>query len=120
MKNIWEDHDPKWLIYLIRTQHPAEQEIVTALKNCTRWRRDDEGYFFFLGTNETGASGDRLTVSRCIELCSEDEGQLILDVLADGRLLGIQFLDRQGEHIRQGLSGQGSIHASSVKKPKSC
>jgi hypothetical protein len=60
--STWADYDPSWLVALAREQRG---ELVPALSRCTRALVESEAY---------------------------KKGDLVLDVLKDGRVGGVEFL----------------------------
>lgn len=85
----WMDYDPEWLAELAREQHPDQPDLAGALARCTRARRDGRAYLRFVE-----ADTPAWRFERSVTLESRREGTLVLDVLQDGRVGGVEFLRR--------------------------
>jgi hypothetical protein len=85
----WEPYDPTWLVGLARAQEPEEPWLVEALARCTRGAWECEAYLYFIDPK-----GRLATFDGNIVLESATEGDLVLDVLADRTVAGVEFLSR--------------------------
>lgn len=90
----WEPYDPAWLVELAREQCPGEPALAEALARCTRARREGRAYLHFVEASGVGRPGAEWQVERNVMLESRREGAVVLDVLRDGRVGGVEFLAR--------------------------
>ncbi len=90
----WEPYDPSWLVALARAQHPAEAWLPNALAACTRCQHESKAYVRFVNgrnPNEPGSDWQFLTN---LTLESVEEGFIVLDILQDNRVGGVEFVDK--------------------------
>ena len=90
----WEPYDPTWLIDLAREQHPEEAWLPEALAACTRCRRESEAYIHFVDSNRPNKPGSGWQFDTNLELQSPTEGWIVLDILVDHRVGGVEFVDK--------------------------
>lgn len=87
----WHPYDPSWLADLARAQLPGEAWLPEALLRCTTGRveSDSGAYIHFVdpccGTWE---------FKRNLHLASREHGWIVLDVLKEGRIGGVEFVDK--------------------------
>lgn len=88
---VWEPYDPAWLVALATVQAP---HLVPALRECTRYSKESDAYLHFVDpTAPNLAESDwQFEINEFLE--SPSEGELVLDILKDGRVGGIEFLSR--------------------------
>ena len=89
MKPGWETYDPSRLVEMAAEQSP---DIAAALLQCTRVIRDSAAYLRFL--SPIGRDGRGRRIGRSIVLEDPSEGTIVVDVLQDGRVSGIEFVAR--------------------------
>ena len=85
-------YDPAWLIKLAKEQLPNQPEIADALKRCTASVHKTKGCVYFVSPeapNEPGSEW-QFDVNEVLE-CPK-VGDVVLDVLKDGRIGGIEIL----------------------------
>lgn len=83
--------DPRDLASLTRQQHPNKPEWAAAIARCTREWQADERYTYFISWPA------RQGVGPCkygFQLQHPTIGKLIVDALEDGRVVGMEYLDR--------------------------
>jgi len=96
MSGSWAAYDPTWLVQLAREQLP---ELVDALSRCTRASVDCVAYLRFVPGERANRPGSEWQSDRAEVLEHPEHGCLILDVLQDGRIGGVEFYDRlSGNH----------------------
>ena len=90
----WEPYDPSWLVRLARAQEPDESWLPLALSHCTSccWR--GRAYVYFVDPSNANEPGADWQFKENIALYDASEGELLLDILRDGRVGGIEFLSR--------------------------
>jgi hypothetical protein len=85
------DHDPAWLVELAREQEPS---IADALAKCRTVLRETHAYIYFVPDEDANRPGAEWQFGRCVQLEHASEGLLVVDVLKDGRIGGVEFVDR--------------------------
>ena len=92
MKRGWVSYDQNWLIELAKRQIPDKPEIITALKDCKKGFRESRAYIYFVNADNAGQPNSEWQFEENIILEDRKEGTIILDVLTDNRIGGIEFL----------------------------
>ena len=87
----WVAYDPTWLVALARDQRRA---LAPALSQCTRALVESRAYIYFVPGDGANQPGSEWQFDRNEVLHDPKEGELVLDVLKDGRIGGIEFLAR--------------------------
>jgi hypothetical protein len=77
----WRPYDPTWLVALAKVQTP---ELAEALARCTQAQEECPAYFLFV--DPATWSFDRNVI-----LDDRREGELVLDVMTDDRVGGVEF-----------------------------
>jgi hypothetical protein len=85
----WEPYDPSALVELAREQHPEEVWLPDALAACSRGRRESEAYIHFVDPDSSGWRFDRN-----LQLESPSDGLIVLDILTNHRIGGVEFVDK--------------------------
>lgn len=88
----WTPYDPAWLVELAREQLPDEPEIVKALSNCTRAAAESPAMTYFVDPRRANQPGADWQFKRNVVLDDGHGDPLVLDVLKDGRIGGVEFL----------------------------
>ena len=89
----WKKYDPQWLIELVKQQIPERSEIVAALEKCTRCFEESEAYIYFVDSANANEPGSQWQFQKNIVLESP-EGEIVLDLLKDGRIGGVEFVGK--------------------------
>lgn len=82
---------------MVRVQKPRRPEVAEALARCTHARVESVAYIYFVDPVDANGTGAEWQFSENVILESLDRGQLVLDVLTDGRIGGVEFLARVHE-----------------------
>ena len=90
----WEPYDPTWLVDLARESCPDEPWLVAALRHCTRAARESRAYLHFVDPANPNAPGSEWQFVDNILLEHPTEGDIVLDILTDRRVGGVEFLGR--------------------------
>jgi hypothetical protein len=93
-KMKWEPYDPTWLIDLVKRQLPKEKWLPDALAKCIRCMRESEAYIFFVNGKKANEPGSQWCFDHNLELNCPNEGWLILDILKDKQIGGLEFVDK--------------------------
>ena len=90
----WEDFDPEWLAKLAEEQFPEEAWLPAALRKCVKHFKESKAYFYFVSPDNVNQPGSLWQFRRNIILHDKKEGDLVIDILKDNRIGGIEFLSR--------------------------
>ncbi|HEX8271302.1 MAG TPA: hypothetical protein VF615_01550 [Longimicrobiaceae bacterium] len=90
----WEPYDPAWLVALARDSRPDEPWLAEALARCTRAAEGGRAYLYFVDPARPDEPGSAWQFEENVVLHHPREGELVLDVLRDGRIGGVEFLKR--------------------------
>ena len=80
------------IIDLVRQQEPQRQDIVKSLKRCSGGKWTSNGYYKF-STPKNGNKGPEWEFRENIVLEHEFLGLIVLDLLKNGRIAGIEFIN---------------------------
>ena len=89
----WEPYDPSWLVALAREQAPEEPSLARSLSDCTTCFRKSPAYVYFVDPTNPNQPGSAWQFRENFVLEHPVRGDIVLDILKDGRVGGIEFLD---------------------------
>lgn len=80
----WKEYDPSWLVSLAEQQLPTEPWLQDALRACVKAAHDGTIVYFV----------DRMEgkFKQNITLFSSERGDVVLDLLQDGRIGALEIL----------------------------
>ncbi|OEK04237.1 hypothetical protein [Roseivirga misakiensis] len=86
--------DIEWIIDLIKEQEPDRTDLIEQLKksDTKKWIR--QPYIYFVSAEGTNQSGLEWQFKENIVLEHETEGTIVLDILKDGQIGGIEFVSQ--------------------------
>lgn len=90
----WKEYDPEWLAKLAEQQRPEEPWLPKAIRKCTKYREESEAYYYFVSDENPNEEGADWQFAYNIVLEDEKEGDIVLDILKDKRIGGIEFISR--------------------------
>jgi hypothetical protein len=85
--------DIEEIIKLVQGQEPARQDIIAALRNCKGGHWYSSGYYNFVDSRNANQTGSEWQHDECIVLEQQNQGDIVIDLLKDGRIGGIEFID---------------------------
>jgi len=90
-RRSWRSYDPSWLVALAKEQFPDEKWLQESLKNCTQVSGEIPMLHFVdpYRPNKPGSAW-QFETNRTLE--DSEYGDLILDILKDKRVGGVEFL----------------------------
>ncbi len=91
---IWEPFDPAWLVALAREQLPDKPEIAFALSGIEQCAKYSVASWYFVDPTNPNKPGSEWQFKTNEHVFDVEQGPLVLDVLKDGRIGGVEFLDR--------------------------
>ena len=83
--------DIKKIIRLVREQEPDREDIITSLQSCKGGHWSSKGYYQFVDSRNPNQAGSEWQHDDCIVIEQENEGDIVIDLLKDGRIGGIEF-----------------------------
>lgn len=90
----WKPYDPSWLADWVRGNAPDEPWLADALARCTRAMDGGRAYVYFVDPADANQPGAEWQLERTLTLEHPKEGTLVLDILTNRRVGGIEFLSR--------------------------
>jgi hypothetical protein len=90
MSTPLQPFEPDHLIRLLYAQYPQRTDLLRALQLCSSGYWETQQYFDFIGTRQSAAT----TIVENIVLEDQQEGKIVVDVVADGRIAGIRYASR--------------------------
>ena len=85
--------DIEKIIRLVREQEPDREDIITALQNCKGGHWSSKAYYHFVDSRNPNQPGSEWQHEECIVIEHENEGDIVIDLLKDGRIGVIEFID---------------------------
>ncbi len=92
---MWVKYNPNWLVTLLKEQLPDKTEMIEAAKHCTRGVWEKKNYIYFVSTKNPDLPGSDWQFKENLILEDADRGMIVLDILKDGRIGGIQFVSAE-------------------------
>ena len=89
----WEPYDPSWLVAQARAQFPEQPELAEAFSRCVLARGAGGPYVDFVDPKNANQPGAAWQFDRNVTLEDTEFGDVIVDVLKDGRIGSIELLD---------------------------
>ena len=90
----WKPYDPAWLADWVRAHRPDVPWLADALARCTRAAWGGRVYLYFVDPADANQPGSEWQIADNVRLEHPKEGTLVLDILADRRVGGIEFWGR--------------------------
>jgi hypothetical protein len=89
----WKAYDPTWLVAQSRRQFPDQPELAEAFSRCLRARGAGGAVVYFVDPARANQAGSAWQFDRNELLEDTEFGDVVVDVLKDGRIGGIELLD---------------------------
>jgi len=86
--------EPAPLMELARQNHPGEPWIVEALSKCTHALSVSSVMVYFVASEKPNEPGSEWQFRTNVVLESPVDGTMVLDILKDGRVGAIEYVDR--------------------------
>lgn len=81
------------IIELVRKHDPDRQDIVYALQNVSGGQWTSNGYYGFVDNRNSNQPGAVWQFDKNIVLQQENKLDIVLDILKDGQIGGLEFID---------------------------
>ncbi|GAA0875786.1 hypothetical protein GCM10009118_21950 [Wandonia haliotis] len=82
------------IIELIKEQEPDRLDLIAELEKSERKKWIRQPYIYFVSGEGPNQPGSEWQFDESIVLEHETEGTIVLDILKDGRIGGIEFLSQ--------------------------
>ena len=82
------------IIELIKEQEPDRLDLITELEKSERKKWIRQPYIYFVSGERPNQPGSEWQFDESIVLEHETEGTIVLDILKDGRIGGIEFVSQ--------------------------
>lgn len=87
---LWEPYDAQWLISLLLA---ADEIAVAADAKGRNWAEVGPHYVRFVDAERPNQEGAAWKHQRCMRLSSQSHGEIVVDVLSNDRVGGVELLD---------------------------
>ena len=84
----------EWIIDLIKEQKPERLDLIKQLKESDKRKWIRQPYVRFVSAERPNQPGSEWQFEENIVLEHEAEGTIVLDILKDGRIGGIEFVNQ--------------------------
>lgn len=84
----------EWIITLIKEQEPDRLDLIDQLQMSERKKWIRQPYVSFVSSERPNLPGSEWQFEENIVLEHETEGTIVLDILKDGRIGGIEFISQ--------------------------
>jgi len=81
------------IIKLVKEFEPVRQDINLALQNCKEGNWSSKVYYKFVDSINANQIGSEWQHEECIVIESKKEGDIVIDLLKDGKIGGIEFIN---------------------------
>lgn len=85
----WEAFDSSWLLSEAKRQFPEDYELHVAIENCKKVMSG----CYFVDPSRPNRHGSDWQFERSITIEDTVRGDVVLDILKDGRIGSIEYLD---------------------------
>ncbi len=84
----------EWIIDLIKEQEHDRTDLIEQLKKSNRKKWIRQAYIHFVSGARPNQPGSEWQFDESIALEHESEGTIVIDILKDGRIGGIEFVNQ--------------------------
>jgi hypothetical protein len=95
METPHKPFEPEYLIRLLHAQYPQRTDVLRALQLCSggQWKTEDYIYFLRSRINNDDNSKEIVVVEKLV-LEDHPQRNIVVEVVADGRIAGIGYVTR--------------------------
>lgn len=86
--------EPDHLIRLVYAQYPHRTDVLRALQLCSGGYWENDQYIYFIHSRKSTVPNNESQIVERLVLEDQQEGRIVVDVVADGRIAGIGFLSK--------------------------
>lgn len=91
MNTSLQPFEPDHLIRLVYAQYPHRTDVLRALQLCSGGYWEGNQYIYFISSRNTNHPDNEIRIVESLVLKDQQEGRIVVDVVADGRIAGIGF-----------------------------
>jgi len=85
--------DIEKIIELVKEQEPERPDLISALQNCKSGHWTRQGYYQYVNSRNANQPNSDWQHAESIVIEQKSKGDIIIDILKDGRIGGIEFID---------------------------
>ena len=85
--------DIEQIIFLLKRQEPDRDDIVESLRKAKNGQWTSNGYYSFVNSKDANETDAEWQFCENVVLEQENKGDIVLDILKDGQVGGIEFMD---------------------------
>ena len=90
----WTSFDSTWLIELVKQQLPEEGWLLDSLFRVNRAQYDGVSYYLFIEREKASDGNVDWEFNRNIKLRDPERGEIVLDILNNNEVAGMEVLSR--------------------------
>jgi uncharacterized protein YuzE len=90
----WRPYNPEWLVQLAKKQYKSDPWLAEALHKCTCTRFEGDFYIRFVDAKNANKPDSKWQFRENLILEDDVHGDLVLDILENGTIGGIEFVSR--------------------------
>ncbi len=94
MFKVWEEYDPTWLVEAAEKYKSEYPWLPSALAECIKAKRESKFYTAFVNQKNPNKPGSEWQFETNIILEETAEGEVVLDILQNNRVGGVEFLSK--------------------------
>lgn len=88
------NYDPKWLIEAAQQSIDQHPWLPAALAKCNKIIDQRDAYIYFVSSENPNQAGSEWQFQENIILRNTENGDVVLDILKDNRVGGVEFLNK--------------------------
>jgi hypothetical protein len=94
MSTPQQPFEPDHLIRLVHAQYPHRTDVLRALRLCSGGNWASDKYIYFVSTQKSASPNIESRIVESLVLNDQQDGRIVVDVIADGRIAGIGYDSR--------------------------
>jgi hypothetical protein len=91
MSTPQQPFEPDHLISLVHAQYPQRIDVLRALRLCSGGNWANDNYIYFISSQKNSGPNTESRIVESLVLNDQQEGRIVVDVVADGRIAGIGY-----------------------------
>ena len=90
----WKKYDPSWLVEAAKYRFEEYPWLKSALLECTEAKEESDWYTYFVNGARPNKPNSEWQFQESITVEDSPEGEIIIDVIRNNRIGGIEYLGR--------------------------
>ena len=90
----WQRYNPNWLLFDASSYFPQRPWLKNAIRNCNAALWESHAYVYFVDPSNANKTGSPWQFDHNLQIERTRYGNLVLDILKDRQIGGIEFLER--------------------------